>query len=182
MNSHANSLAAYDALNLGERSSAVLRVYVEASTPLSDREVMRRLGSNDPNYVRPRATGLIDDGLLEECGNTVDSDTGRTVRLCRPAGRALAIKPVDPAKELRRLLCAQIDKLGDQGQTTLDLQRVFPSLKPADIDLALGVCWAHGAIEKRPHVIRQGAQVFFITESGKKLLAKTGGAVEQVSP
>ena len=173
MTVHANSLSAYHSLNLNPREEAVLATYVQASTPMTDRECVRRMGLTEMNAARPRITALIDAGLLEETGTTVDRETRKSVRLCRPAGRALAIKPVDPAKELRRILCAQIAKLGDQGQTSLDLQRVFPSLKPADIELALGVCWAHGAIEKRPHVIRQGSQVYFITESGKALLAKT---------
>ncbi len=176
MTVHANSLACYHSLNIGDRAQAVLRVYVEATHPMTDREVMRRMGFTDPNQVRPRTTELVEGGLLEECGTTIDKETGKPVRLCRPAGRALAIKPVDPAKELRKTLCAQIAKLGDQGQTSLDLQRIFPSLKADDINLALGVCWAHGAIEKKPFVQRQGETVWFISERGRALLAKTGDA------
>jgi hypothetical protein len=173
MTVHANSVSAYHSLNISDRAQAVLKVYVEATYPMADREVMRRMGFTEPNQVRPRCTELIEAGLLEECGDTIDKETQKRVRLCRPAGRALAIKPVDPAKELRRLLCAQIAKLGDQGCTSADLARTFPSLKPADINLALGVCWAFGAIERRQFVKRENLPVHFITESGRALLAKT---------
>jgi hypothetical protein len=170
---HANSLAAYHSLNISERAQAVLKVYVESSTPLTDREVMRRMNFSDPNQVRPRATELVDAGLLEEAGDTIDKETGKRVRLCRPAGRALEMKPVDPQKALRRQLCAQVAKMDDQGQTIGDLRRTFPEVKAVDIENAVGVCWAHGALEKRPHVQRQGETVYFLTPGGRELLAKT---------
>lgn len=173
---HTNSLSAYHSLDIGERAAAVLKVYAEASTPLTDREVMRRMGFTDPNQVRPRTTELVEEGLLEECGTAIDKHTQKTVRLCRPTGRALAVKPPDPAREVRRRLCQHVDKMGDQGCTVADLARTFPDLKAADIDLAIGACWAHGALEKRPFVKRENLPVYFITSSGKALLAKTGAA------
>ncbi len=177
MTVHANSISAFHSLNLSERAEAVLRIYVESSVPLSDREVMRRMGLTDMNACRPRCTELIDAGLLEECGSTIDRETSKRVRLCRPCGKALAIKPVDPAKALRKKLCQRIADMHDQGgQTIDDLARTFPGLGAQEITLAVGVCWSHGVLEKRPFMQRQGQTVYGITPAGRALLAKTENA------
>ncbi len=89
MTVHANSLAAYDTLDLSEREALVMSCFHGAIQPMTDREVMERLGFTDPNAVRPRITKLVAIGLLEECGNVKDSTTGKTVRICRTAGAAL---------------------------------------------------------------------------------------------
>jgi hypothetical protein len=44
---------------------------------------MIKLGKTDPNYVRPRISFLLQDGVLEECGSKSDPVTGKTVRMVR---------------------------------------------------------------------------------------------------
>jgi hypothetical protein len=166
MSLHQNSLAAYLSLDLGEREAAVLKTFCESPAPLTDREVMRRLGFTDPNAVRPRCTDLVERGLLEECGTTQDPQTGKSVRLCRPAGRALALKVPDPVKQQRKEVCQLIAKMEEQGASELDLARVFPSLGAKALHDAVGACWAHGYLTDMAGEIRQGARVWHITKSG----------------
>lgn len=84
---HGNSLSAYAGLELNERQSAVLAIYLH-SPPLTDRGCMARMETADPNAVRPRVSELLEAGLLEECGAVRCSVTGRTVRVCQPTTKA----------------------------------------------------------------------------------------------
>ena len=68
-----------------DRSAAILVAFRESRAPMTDREVMLKFGWNDPNKVRPRITELIDAGLLNECGKTMDESTGKSVRLVEVA-------------------------------------------------------------------------------------------------
>jgi predicted HTH transcriptional regulator len=79
---HANSLAAYHStpLERSERRAAVLSVIREHG-PITDRQVMQKLGFHEPNAVRPRITELIKSGEVFEAGGVKDSVTGKTVRL-----------------------------------------------------------------------------------------------------
>jgi len=80
-NNHPNSRESLAKLDGLSRRQLVFSVYKKSNSPLSDRQVMKYLGQEDPNYVRPRATELLEMGLLKEVGNVLDDDTGRTVRL-----------------------------------------------------------------------------------------------------
>ena len=51
----------------------------------TDRECLERLHQTDMNYVRPRITELIKEGILEEAGECEDHLTGRMVRRVRIA-------------------------------------------------------------------------------------------------
>ena len=64
------SLDAYRALqdHLGEMQQKVLKVIVEHSSPLTDREIAQELGFADPNKVRPRRFELMQAGLIREAG------------------------------------------------------------------------------------------------------------------
>ena len=85
---HANSLAAFDGVELGKREALVLSCYLLAGVAITDRDAMLRLGFTDPNAVRPRVTSLVDRGLLQEIGNVRDEITGKRVRLCCPTAKA----------------------------------------------------------------------------------------------
>jgi predicted HTH transcriptional regulator len=91
-----NSFAAWRDGNtamFSEREIMCLRA-VTALGITTDREIMQRLGFVDPNAVRPRLTALIDDGVLEECGNCEDAVTHKTVRKIRLVTRAPAPPPM----------------------------------------------------------------------------------------
>ncbi|MBA3777429.1 MAG: hypothetical protein H0X11_13505 [Betaproteobacteria bacterium] len=90
---HANSLSAFGQINLAEREALVLSCFLLSAAPLSDREVMQRLGFTEGNHVRPRISGLVARGLLCEIGNAKDADTGRTVRVCIPTSVARRAAP-----------------------------------------------------------------------------------------
>lgn len=95
---HVNSLQALwegrDEL-FGKREQAVLQA-LRAFGPMTDREVMLRLDFADPNAVRPRITGLIEEGVLVECGEKQDPITGKTVRIVR-----IAENPLTPQAEFQ---------------------------------------------------------------------------------
>lgn len=84
---HANSLGCWHDLDTSEREALVLSVYAKSSVPLTDKEVMERLGFTDPNRVRPRCTGLRDAGVLKECGKAIDPESRKTVRTMCLAAR-----------------------------------------------------------------------------------------------
>ena len=53
---------------LGERQRVVYDVIRTATVPVTDREITRFLGYEDPNTVRPRRFELVSMGLVEEAG------------------------------------------------------------------------------------------------------------------
>jgi hypothetical protein len=98
---HANSLKAYAELQAAgitdERTRAVYGVFADMGC-YTDRQVLQRLkpGSDNMNLVRPRITGLVKGFpttelgmidpmtiVLEEVGKTIDTVTGKRVRICR---------------------------------------------------------------------------------------------------
>lgn len=79
---HANSLSAFDSLDINKRESLILSAYALARAPMTDRECMTALGFTDMNAVRPRVTSLVASGYLWECGVVRDETTGRRVRAC----------------------------------------------------------------------------------------------------
>lgn len=78
---HANSLEAYQTIEMSERNAKLLSVLDASIFPMTDREVMRALGWTDPNMVRPGITKLTQVGVLAEVGQIKCEITGRTVRL-----------------------------------------------------------------------------------------------------
>lgn len=85
---HRNSRLSFCALDLSARKALVISAYLLAGVPLSDRDVMERLGLTDPNAVRPRCSECLDEGLLMECGSVKCPETGRKVRICMPTSLA----------------------------------------------------------------------------------------------
>jgi len=81
---HLHSIAAYHELDKEGRRFEVKGAF-ERRGPMTDRQAALFLGSQDPNYVRPRITELIRSGDLIECGKIRDEYTGRTVRVVRVA-------------------------------------------------------------------------------------------------
>ena len=79
---HKNSLAAFNSLDTKTRKHIILRLY-ELHGPQTDRQILQKLDFYDMNAVRPRISELIDEGILKECGDTLDEETGRTVRVVR---------------------------------------------------------------------------------------------------
>lgn len=82
-NMHRNSVK--DAAAFGERERLVLDCIAASSVPLTDREVMKRLGFVDPNAVRPAITHLRDRGAIVEDADVKDALTNRMVRATRLA-------------------------------------------------------------------------------------------------
>ncbi len=79
---HQNSRAAWAILDAKSRTERIFAVYRDSQQPLTDRDVLGRLGLFDMNHVRPRITELVDKGKLAEVGKMRDKTTGMTVRCC----------------------------------------------------------------------------------------------------
>ncbi len=79
---HPNSVASFAALDHHARKALVLSIFVGSNTPLTDRQVLERLGVTDPNFCRPRITELIELKKLIEVGKVWDPKTKRNVRSC----------------------------------------------------------------------------------------------------
>lgn len=77
---HQNSLTAYRTSRYSARENAIINA-IKSEGAGTDRGIMRRLGKSDPNSVRPRITSLVQIGALEEVGQAIDSETGKTVRV-----------------------------------------------------------------------------------------------------
>jgi len=79
---HANSLTAYDS-TATERASLEQRIMglMADGKARTDREIAYELGHPEP--LRPRVTGLIDDGILHEVGSKECAVTHKTVRLSK---------------------------------------------------------------------------------------------------
>lgn len=93
---HCNSLLAYwsgEEGMFGKRELLVLD-YIKRHGPCTDREVMAGLGATDPNFTRPRISGLIDKEVLEEVGEIQCPITHKTVRIV-----AIARDPRLPQRE-----------------------------------------------------------------------------------
>lgn len=82
---HENSIITYHETPAERkvRKEAVLQVYRERMTNLSDRMVASIMGFKDMNAVRPRITELVAAGDLIEVGKIRDELTKRPVRMCR---------------------------------------------------------------------------------------------------
>lgn len=83
---HSNSLAAYREGCKGSyktRSQAVFEAFFFGDNEYTDRQVLKRLKpySDDLNYVRPRITEMIKDGVLEECREEIEG--AFRVRVCK---------------------------------------------------------------------------------------------------
>ena len=78
------SIESYHKLDLGRRQTAILRAFqARSGIPATDRAIATWLGYREMNQVRPRISELIDLGILEKCGETLDMTTRRTVRVVR---------------------------------------------------------------------------------------------------
>ena len=55
-------------------------IYDALDRPLTDRQVLNRIGMNEMNAVRPRITEMVNDGLLLEFDSIKDPSTNRRVR------------------------------------------------------------------------------------------------------
>jgi hypothetical protein len=60
---------------------------LKAGRGMTDREMMERLGAEDPNLVRPEVTRLAQDGILRRTGDTTCPVTGRKVRISTLTGK-----------------------------------------------------------------------------------------------
>ncbi len=88
---HQHSLAAFHALNIGQRRAVVLSVYAESPDPLTDRQAAARIEGAEFGNVKPRITDLVNDEFLYEVDSVVCEVTGRRVRRCATTG--LVSKP-----------------------------------------------------------------------------------------
>jgi hypothetical protein len=55
---------------------------------LGDREmtarmILKRMKHSDMNFVRPRLTEMVKDGILEECGSAFDKETDKNTVIYR---------------------------------------------------------------------------------------------------
>ncbi len=172
MTVHANSLAAYRSLNLSERCATVLHVFVRTLQPMTDKECMARLGFKDPNAVRPRITDMVRCKVMEECGTANDAETGKAVRICRPAAFIVAHLTMarEDGQQQRRQVCMRIARVAEQGATSQELCRAFRDLSPGKIGDAIGRCAAAGCISRDAGERRREQVVWHITRTGLEKL------------
>ncbi len=76
---HTNSLSAFASLPLAKREHEVIAAIEALGRPATDRQIARKMGSEDPNRSRPRITHLLQLGILREAGH--EKENGRTVRV-----------------------------------------------------------------------------------------------------
>ena len=81
---HPHSRAAYHegGERFGARALAVV-AKLRALGAATDKQIARALGYEHKAAVQPRISELVGAGVLEECGETRDTDTGKTVRVVR---------------------------------------------------------------------------------------------------
>ena len=77
---HANSLAAFASLGLGERRAVVLSIYADSDVPLTDRQAAARIEGAEFGNVKPRITDLVTDQFLYEVDSVICEHSGRRVR------------------------------------------------------------------------------------------------------
>lgn len=86
---HRHSIESFkEMIRTGARNTRCLLIYkllTKYKKPKTDKQISAALGSQDPNYARPRITEMIKSGALVEAGETYDTKTQRTVRLVRLA-------------------------------------------------------------------------------------------------
>jgi predicted HTH transcriptional regulator len=70
------------------RRKEILRLLVHTGQPFTDRQIMRALGYQEMNQVRPRITELVKAGSLRESGKGKCPVTGKTVRLVQAPTQA----------------------------------------------------------------------------------------------
>ena len=89
---HPNSLAAFDQGSeelFSKRQRKVMEALRASREPLTDREIMIRLGFPDANSVRPRVTELLGMGELIEVDSVRCPITGKTVRRVKLANHEI---------------------------------------------------------------------------------------------
>lgn len=79
---HPNSRKAHaeEGPRLSKRAAAIL-ANVREHGPGSDKAIAARMWFSHRSAVQPRISDLVKMGLLVECGEQVDSETGKTVRV-----------------------------------------------------------------------------------------------------
>ena len=93
---HENSRESFKNHNKEKRTDIILNVFRSSPTPLTDRQVMRRLFQVDPNYVRPAIHDLLEKGVLIYTGDTKCEETKETVRLSALATSGHTAAPEKP--------------------------------------------------------------------------------------
>ena len=89
---HENSVLAYHEGReelFSKRQRKVLEVLRASRDPLTDREIMIRLGFAEPNQVRPRINELLGAGVLTGTDSIRCPITGKTVRRVKIAPREI---------------------------------------------------------------------------------------------
>jgi len=87
---HTNSILSNRQTDKMKRREEIFEAYRHFNGGCTDRAIAAYLGYNDLNAVKPRITEMIQDGILEECGNTLDRTTNRTVRVVQIKVRAFS--------------------------------------------------------------------------------------------
>lgn len=155
---HANSRSAWASIDPESRKAVVLREIEQASRPVSDRELLKRLQQlgevigDDMNAVRPSVTALVKAGTVAEVHHGPDSVTGRTVRFVALAEWTEHVLPcrVTPYRVSKPLFA--------------ELQQAFPR---ADLDDELRRCgaWLHANPSKRK--TQRGMRRFLVNWLGR---------------
>jgi hypothetical protein len=109
---HENSLAAFEEITdeRSDRANAIYELLANMARPMTDREIMKRLGFVERNAVAPRITELIEGHWLVEGGDITCPVTGKRVRrtyALSPGERQSAIATLRAKWEARHVVTAQ---------------------------------------------------------------------------
>ncbi len=126
-NMHINSLSAFreDGRAINRREHDIILFHLAHPGKYTDRELSEKMGFHHKSAVQPRVSDLIKDGILAECGKSIDPVTGKHVRavtLSAPAKSALPTAWSGPApinSPLRSTKPKEPTESAAGGQTTL---------------------------------------------------------------
>lgn len=81
MNTQETRLDSHLRINPQSRKAEILNLLGDKE--LTAREILRKANKHDPNYVRPRLTELVEQGIVEVCGSKFDKLSNRHVVIFR---------------------------------------------------------------------------------------------------
>ena len=84
---HINSRKSYkeEAASLGNREREIFNYLMMTRREYTDRQLAKEMGFEHRSLVQPRISGLIDKGLVMECGKAKCNVTGKLVRMIKLA-------------------------------------------------------------------------------------------------
>lgn len=81
MNAQQTRLESYITRPQKTRKQQILEILGDRE--MTARMILKRMKHSDMNFVRPRLTEMVKDGILEECGSAFDKETDKNTVIYR---------------------------------------------------------------------------------------------------